>query len=1637
MDSGNPAATSCHATTPFSQTQSRCSQKALVRNSGLVKSDIGRITSDDNVATETSLDTRNTMLERFGPQKTIHVEGETVVRSGDVARNEAILSSEQLERPNANDDSSMQPVTRPETEGVASGVAVPATRKRKIVKKIVRVVKKVIKKRVPKRVPMSSSENQGLVEEAGNGVKLNEVTESSNIVRNVVEKSNLVDVVTERTCVLNEVMGRSNITNANLEDRVTKKTITANDVTEKSNIDDRVMETSKVDQAASLLEPIACMKCNDVRDINSVNEEASKLNGGAHVTAPMIDEKGDLRCIMKETSKVNIVARVPHQMVSEKGNYPIANHCVEKADTKSYDALTGVDGKDLNVSNCHSMEVENVSYAPKINTEREITKHISDHVMESASNDSTVVNQNMDIVNKEDVGPVASQNVGLVGNKSVICVGEKNRSTIGNRGSRNTEVANDAVAPNEGLLLSGELEALERKRRRRTEIFVSGLGEETNENDIRKVFEEAGTVTEVRLMTNSKTGKNKGFAFVRFATAADANKALAKYSKVEICGKQCGAAPVQGNDTIYIGNIDRKWKTEDVRCLLEKAGFEKIDMVILKADPNNMEKNRGFAFVEFETSKDAQIAFNKLQKKNLFGKNLKIKVAWAQPLMEPAEEEILKVKSVYAEYLPSSWDEEKVKEYFRRFGEIESIVLAKDLPSSRRKDFAFINYTSRDAALLCIEAIGRERLEDDGSKVKITASLAKPVSKSKQMEHVSSLTSTRLPKKNLKAFQSTAKSYEPRNKGKLAGSSYGQAKVDNSSCMTNELVQILRQQAASSHILPSRNIDTTPPHHHFPLPASKRPFSLVLKSPFYPILQEHDPFYLDPRGLPRQCTGNSYPISGPSASSHGFSMASRPYHHQQALGFTSEPFNWRNMYPSHSQIQEQEAPYYGNYMYRRRKLLKDNAVKDYIEQPPLVERPENKLQVFGTNGESSDAISDRHSSVNSRTKMALEGKKCPKGNFFKYLQMEREGRVLSAEEDLKIERRLAKKLKVKNGKLSAANDDLDWLLEGIPSVLDNLEETEEVTESAEHVEEENEISFEEEDEESDPLSSKADLKLERRLAKKLKVKAGKLGGDDDDINMLLEGVPSVLDSLEGEQTKDPADYPKKSLNDSISDKKLENNNLIEQEQKAETTKNANMEASVRLESSEVASGKNPNMGGGKYVAPHLRSLGNESAEYAQVRKRVRGLLNRLSETNVESITGEISTLFHSVGRSVGSQIITEEVIASCSGGPRGNEQYAAVFAAFTAGMACLVGIDFGAKLLACLAKCFEEEYLKEENLSLRNLTLLFSYLYVFGLCSSELIYDFLIMLGKRLTEVDVSTVLTILQSCGMKLRGDDPVGMKNFILSVQSRVNELKACSGNEQSNISSKRMEFMIETICDIKNNKKRPKEDTVQHTRIKKWLQKLRVDDILIRGLKWSKLLDPSKKGQWWLSGDIASTAENIEEVAGTIDKEIPETKKMLELAVSQRMNTDARRAIFCDREIMRVLVECCLQEKVFNKYYCVLATKLCSHDKNHKFTLQYCLWDHFKELESMPLLRSMHLAKFTAEMVASFSLSLAVLKFPDKLVWNIFTRIAVTPEYEPLRSGIEFFIRKYVVSSQKSLADKFKLARKALNNAEGVVM
>lgn len=754
-----------------------------------------------------------------------------------------------------------------------------------------------------------------------------------------------------------------------------------------------------------------------------------------------------------------------------------------------------------------------------------------------------------------------------------------------------------------------------------------------------------------------------------------------------------------------------------------------------------------------------------------------------------------------------------------------------------------------------------------------------------------------------------------------------------------------------------------------------------------------------------------------------------------------------------------------------------NSKAKYVNKSKNLKEKED-MQEDATNSRRNQSPEEKNVPTNMERKLGLLGhsgsnapktvkekkgmKRNLKTKFEEYLEMDTKDAC--AEEDLEMERRLAKKLKLKDGKLKRMDDEMDMLLEGIPSVLDSFDKGE--------VPDANQFTIE----------GVEDTTSDKKHKKKKSLKESSEDGSED----VMGAISELQESLGAEV----------GLEEGASETPSHNRNKKKSKRKQDMAGDMTIGVSDPAETHDAeavlqeTSKKAPAVASSiKYVAPHLRSLaGNESEEYIQIRRRVRGLLNRLSESNVESITGEMATIFRSTIRSVSTQIIINEVLAACSGGPRGNEQYAAVFASFVAGLACSVGMDFSAKFMALLAKAFEDECLKEDNISLRNLTLLLSYLCIFGVCSSDLIYDLLITLSKRLREIDVSTILTVLNCCGMKIRSDDPTAMKNFIQSVQNRVNELKASSVEGQANINGKRMEFMLETIFDIKNNKKRPKEETAPHARIKKWLQKLRVEEILIRGLKWSKLLDPDNKGQWWLSGGMAAKTDNVQEVANTIDKDVLEAQKMLQLASSQRMNTDARKAIFCiimsgedyidafekllrldlvgkqDREIMRVIVECCLQEKIFNKYYTTLASKLCEHDKNHKFTLQFCIWDHFKELESMQLLRSMHLAKFIAEMVGSFTLSLAVLKsvelsditqltpkrimhfrmlfealfeYPDEVIWNSLTRVAVSPELETLRHGIEFFIREYVVKTNKAFANKFKISKKALNNTEGVLM
>jgi len=57
-------------------------------------------------------------------------------------------------------------------------------------------------------------------------------------------------------------------------------------------------------------------------------------------------------------------------------------------------------------------------------------------------------------------------------------------------------------------------------------IYVGNLPYSAKEEDIREVFEKVGEVQSVRILTDSATGRSRGFGFVEMASDGDTDRAI-------------------------------------------------------------------------------------------------------------------------------------------------------------------------------------------------------------------------------------------------------------------------------------------------------------------------------------------------------------------------------------------------------------------------------------------------------------------------------------------------------------------------------------------------------------------------------------------------------------------------------------------------------------------------------------------------------------------------------------------------------------------------------------------------------------------------------------------------------------------------------------------------------------------------------------------------------------------------------------------------------------------------------------------------------------------------------------------------------------------------------------------------------
>jgi nucleolar MIF4G domain-containing protein 1 len=121
----------------------------------------------------------------------------------------------------------------------------------------------------------------------------------------------------------------------------------------------------------------------------------------------------------------------------------------------------------------------------------------------------------------------------------------------------------------------------------------------------------------------------------------------------------------------------------------------------------------------------------------------------------------------------------------------------------------------------------------------------------------------------------------------------------------------------------------------------------------------------------------------------------------------------------------------------------------------------------------------------------------------------------------------------------------------------------------------------------------------------------------------------------------------------------------------------------------------------------------------------------------------------------------------------------------------------------------------------------------------RLIYDLIGRLVSSFTEFDIQLLLLILKStvpllvkfiffhpsltasdCGPRLRSDDPTALKEIVLSVQAKANEVSASKSADQN--FTLRVRFMLEHIYDLKNNKLKQSDlDVGEAEKLKKLLR------------------------------------------------------------------------------------------------------------------------------------------------------------------------------------------------------------------------
>ncbi|KAM4636871.1 APOBEC1 complementation factor isoform 2-T2 [Discoglossus pictus] len=250
------------------------------------------------------------------------------------------------------------------------------------------------------------------------------------------------------------------------------------------------------------------------------------------------------------------------------------------------------------------------------------------------------------------------------------------------------------------------------------EIFIGKLPRDLFEDELIPLCEKIGRIYEVRMMMDFN-GNNRGYAFVTFTNRQDARNAIKQLNNFEIRnGRLLGVCASVDNCRLFVGGIPKTKRREEILVEMRKVTEGVLDVIVYPSAADKS-KNRGFAFVEYESHRAAAMARRKLLPGRIQLWGHPIAVDWAEPEVEVDEDTMSSVKILYVRNLMLTTTEETIETEFNNIkpGAVERV--------KKIRDYAFVHFNNRNDAVDAMNVLNGKII--DGSPIEVT--LAKPVDK--------------------------------------------------------------------------------------------------------------------------------------------------------------------------------------------------------------------------------------------------------------------------------------------------------------------------------------------------------------------------------------------------------------------------------------------------------------------------------------------------------------------------------------------------------------------------------------------------------------------------------------------------------------------------------------------------------------------------------------------------------------------------------------------------------------------------------------------------------------------------------------------------------------------------------------------